>query len=140
MPNISNFASVKLPAQLVNQAKEVAQPLRRSAAGQIEYWATLGRVVEHSGLTVREACTAIEAYESSARTALEVSPTLKQLLPIRRPIRSKQSSDACWLRTLTAACKLTFAASSQITAKKLNSGKPLERRQTNFFTYLQVQT
>lgn len=77
MPAISNFASVKLPAQLVNQAKEVAQPLRRSAAGQIEYWATLGRVVEHSGLTVREACTAIEAYESSARTAREVPPTLK---------------------------------------------------------------
>ena len=65
----SNFASVKLPATLVQEAREAAQPLRRSAAGQIEYWATLGRVVEHSGLTVQEAQTAIEVYESAARKA-----------------------------------------------------------------------
>lgn len=69
MSATSNFASVKLPVELVSQAKEAAQPLRRSAAGQIEYWATLGRVVEHSGLTVQEARTAIEAYEESARSA-----------------------------------------------------------------------
>lgn len=62
----SNFASVKLPASLVRDAREAAQPLRRSAAGQIEYWATLGRVVEHSGLTVQEAQTAIEGYEAAA--------------------------------------------------------------------------
>ena len=69
MPIPSNFASVKLPLSLVEQAREAAQPLRRSAAGQIEYWATLGRVVEHSGLTVQEAQTAIEAYEAAARRA-----------------------------------------------------------------------
>ena len=69
MPTPSNFASVKLPLSLVEQAREAAQPLRRSAAGQIEYWATLGRVVEHSGLTVQEAQTAIEAYEAAARRA-----------------------------------------------------------------------
>ncbi|MES2944076.1 MAG: hypothetical protein V4772_14505 [Pseudomonadota bacterium] len=69
MATSSNFASVKLPVELVQQAKEAAQPLRRSAAGQIEYWATLGRVVEHSGLTVQEAQTAIEAYEAAARQA-----------------------------------------------------------------------
>ncbi|HYW58865.1 MAG TPA: hypothetical protein VE934_18095 [Polaromonas sp.] len=63
----SNFASVKLPATLVQEAREAAQPLRRSAAGQIEYWATLGRVVEHSGLTAQEAQTAIEGYEAAAR-------------------------------------------------------------------------
>ena len=59
------FSSVKLPAALVQQAKQAAQPLRRSTAGQIEYWATLGRVVEHSGLTVQEARTAIEGYEAA---------------------------------------------------------------------------
>ena len=63
----SPFSSVKLPAALVQQAKQAAQPLRRSVAGQIEYWATLGRVVEHSGLTVQEAQTAIEGYEAAAR-------------------------------------------------------------------------
>lgn len=67
MTTSSNFASVKLPSQLVSQAKEAAQPLRRSTAGQIEYWATLGRVVEHSGLTVQEAREAIERYEVAAK-------------------------------------------------------------------------
>ena len=70
MLSVSNFASVKLPSALVNQAKDAAQPLRRSAAGQIEYWATLGRVVEHSGLTVHEARAAIEAYEKSTHVDL----------------------------------------------------------------------
>ena len=65
----SAFTSVKLPAALVQRARDAAQPLRRSAAGQIEYWATLGQVVEHSGLTVQEAQTAIERYEAAARDA-----------------------------------------------------------------------
>ena len=69
-PSASSFASVKLPAALVQQAKQAAQPLRRSVAGQIEYWATLGRVVEHSGLTVQEARTAIEGYEAVTRSTL----------------------------------------------------------------------
>jgi hypothetical protein len=63
----TNFSSVKLSAELVHQAKQAAGPLRRSTAGQIEYWATLGRVVEHSGLTAQEARTAIEGYEAAAR-------------------------------------------------------------------------
>lgn len=63
----SNFSSVKLSADLVQQARDAAQPLRRSAAGQIEYWAMLGRVVEHSGLTVQDARLAIENYEAAGR-------------------------------------------------------------------------
>jgi ParD-like antitoxin of type II bacterial toxin-antitoxin system len=69
MTAVKNFASVKLPESLVQQARDAAQPLRRSAAGQIEYWATLGRVVEHSGLTVQEARIAIENYEAAAGKA-----------------------------------------------------------------------
>ena len=61
------FASVKLPTALVDQAREAAQPMRRSVAGQVEYWATLGRIVEHSGLTAQEAQTAIANYEATAR-------------------------------------------------------------------------
>jgi hypothetical protein len=33
----------------------------------VEYWATLGRIVEHSGLTAQEAQTAIANYEAAAR-------------------------------------------------------------------------
>jgi hypothetical protein len=69
MATAKNFASVKLPESLVQQARDAAQPLRRSAAGQIEYWVTLGRVVEHSGLTAQEARDAIENYEAAAREA-----------------------------------------------------------------------
>lgn len=65
----SAFASVKLPSALVAQAREAAQPMRRSVAGQVEYWATLGRIVEHSGLTTQEAQTAIANYEAAARRA-----------------------------------------------------------------------
>ena len=61
------FASVKLPTALVQQARDAAQPLRRSVAGQVEYWATLGRIVEHSGLTAQEARDAIEGYEAATR-------------------------------------------------------------------------
>lgn len=63
------FASVKLPSALVAQAREAAQPMRRSVAGQVEYWATLGRIVEHSGLTAQEAQNAIANYEAVARRA-----------------------------------------------------------------------
>lgn len=65
----TGFASVKLPAALVKQARDAAQPMRRSVAGQVEYWATLGRIVEHSGLTAQEAQTAIANYEAAARRA-----------------------------------------------------------------------
>ena len=68
------FASVKLPSALVTQAREAAQPMRRSVAGQVEYWATLGRIVEHSGLTAQEAQTAIAKYEAAARKARTPEP------------------------------------------------------------------
>lgn len=77
-----NFASVKLPTELVSQARQAAQPLRRSTAGQIEYWATLGRVVEHSGLTVQEARDAIERYEVAAKEAR-----------LNAPVDDSQASD-----------------------------------------------
>ena len=77
-PHPAGFSTVKLPTARVQQAREAAQPLRRSVAGQVEYWATLGRVVEHTGLTVQEARTAIEAYEAAARKA-RVASTLDAL-------------------------------------------------------------
>jgi len=70
----SAFASVKLPSALVAQAREAAQSMRRSVAGQVEYWATLGRIVEHSGLTAQEAQAAIANYEAAARRARPGTP------------------------------------------------------------------
>ena len=79
----TGFSSVKLPAAFVQQAREAAQPLRRSVAGQVEYWATLGRIVEHSGLTAREAQTAIEGYEAAAKKAREQAPDSLEALKMR---------------------------------------------------------
>jgi len=61
------FSSVKLPAALVGNARAASQPMRRSVASQIEYWATLGQIVEQHGLTVQEARIAIEQYEAAAK-------------------------------------------------------------------------
>ena len=53
------FNSVKLPSALVIEARHTAAAMRRSTAGQIEYWAMLGKAVEDGGLTAREAAQAL---------------------------------------------------------------------------------
>ncbi|XAH23535.1 hypothetical protein AAFF27_26785 [Xylophilus sp. GW821-FHT01B05] len=73
------FASVKLPGALVDKAREAAQPMRRSVASQIEYWATLGQVVEHTGLSVQEARTAIEQYERAASAQAQAPQSVDEL-------------------------------------------------------------
>lgn len=82
MPTSPNgFASVKLPTALVEQAREAAQPLRRSVAGQVEYWATLGRIVEDSGLTAQEAQAAIAQYEAALQQARAPKAAAKKAKP-----------------------------------------------------------
>lgn len=82
MPTSPNgFASVKLPTALVEQAREAAQPLRRSVAGQVEYWATLGRIVEDSGLTAQEAQAAIAQYEAALQQARAPKAAPKKTKP-----------------------------------------------------------
>ena len=63
MPDAPSFVSVKLPAALVNQAREAAQTMRRSVASQIEYWATLGKALEHAGLTTSDSHALIARQE-----------------------------------------------------------------------------
>lgn len=76
----SAFSSVKLPAALVDRARQSAQPLRRSVASQIEYWATLGQIVESTGLSVQEARAAIEAHEAAqAAQAVQALPAADAL-------------------------------------------------------------
>jgi hypothetical protein len=83
MPDPTSFVSVKLPAALVNNAREAAQTMRRSVAGQVEYWATLGRAIEHAGLTTNDSQVLIArqeraAYQVSAGNP-PVSPELEDL-------------------------------------------------------------
>ena len=77
------FASVKLPSSLVEQARQAAQPMRRSVASQIEYWATLGQIVEHTGLSVQEARAAIEQFEVTLQGRQAVAPPSIEALSAR---------------------------------------------------------
>jgi hypothetical protein len=63
---LNSFNSVKLPAPLVTQARAAALTFRRSTAGQIEYWAMLGKAVEESGITVREVQAVMEPAQDAA--------------------------------------------------------------------------
>ena len=76
------FVSVKLPAQLVKQAREAAPTMRRSVAGQVEYWATLGRALEGAGLTTADSHALIARQERAAygtHIAGGLSPELDDL-------------------------------------------------------------
>ncbi|MES2937517.1 MAG: hypothetical protein V4864_07525 [Pseudomonadota bacterium] len=83
MSDVPPFVSVKLPASLVGQAREAAQTMRRSVASQIEYWATLGRALEHAGLTTSDSQALIARQERAAYTTsppvLPTSPELDDL-------------------------------------------------------------
>lgn len=76
------FVSVKLPATLVNQAREAAQTMRRSVASQVEYWATLGRALEQAGLTTADSHALIARQERASygtTAAVGTSPELDEL-------------------------------------------------------------
>jgi Na+(H+)/acetate symporter ActP len=75
----SGFSSVKLPASLVDQARQAAQPARRSVASQIEYWATLGKALEHAGLTTADSQALIAREEQASYAARAASPELASL-------------------------------------------------------------
>lgn len=77
------FVSVKLPALLVNQARDAAQTMRRSVASQIEYWATLGRALEQAGLTTADSHALIARQERGSYgrppPPTPLSPELEEL-------------------------------------------------------------
>jgi hypothetical protein len=71
----NDFASVKLPVSLVSQAREAAQPMRRSVASQIEYWATLGKALEHAGLTTIDSHALIAREERASYSGATGTPS-----------------------------------------------------------------
>lgn len=57
----AKFASVKLGASIVDDARREANVLNRSLGGQIEHWARLGRAVERApGFTIDRVKAALE--------------------------------------------------------------------------------
>ncbi len=78
LPSTSAFSSVKLSSALVSEAKLAAQTLRRSTAGQIEYWALLGKALEDGGLTTREATNALD-FKNTPATSRSMAHALDQI-------------------------------------------------------------
>jgi len=48
MAMASNYASVKLSSEFIDEARREADLLHRSLGAQVEYWAKLGRAIEQS--------------------------------------------------------------------------------------------
>lgn len=58
----SNFASIKLSSDFINDARREAEVVHRSVGAQVEYWAKLGRALEAApGFTVEKAREALKA-------------------------------------------------------------------------------
>lgn len=87
MSTSSPFASVKLPIALVDKARDAAQPMRRSVASQIEYWATLGRALERAGLSTQDSQALIAREEGGRYTVTDASP------PAHSPALSPELDD-----------------------------------------------
>jgi Asp-tRNA(Asn)/Glu-tRNA(Gln) amidotransferase B subunit len=77
------FHSVKLPADLIDQARTAAVVFRRSTAAQIEYWAVLGQAVEESGITVKEA-KAVVAPPADAASSDQVADLIGEFVAFDR--------------------------------------------------------
>ena len=75
------FASVKFNSTFVETAREEAQLLHRSVAGQIEHWAKLGRAVESApGFTLDRVRAALEGRFSVDDLAAEDQESFFDLL------------------------------------------------------------
>ena len=95
----SPFVSVKLPAALVNQAREAAATMRRSVASQIEYWATLGKALEHAGLTTGDSQALIARQERAQYVVGEPAPLSAELDALHSHVLAVAKSGALNERT-----------------------------------------
>ena len=60
-------SAVKLSDEIVKDARREAKLMKRSIAGQVEYWANLGRTIESSGLFSVEQVRAVLNGEGSVQ-------------------------------------------------------------------------
>ena len=93
-----NFASVKLKADLVDDARKEAELFNRSLGGQIEHWARLGRALEGApGMPVER-----------VRETLEGRVKLKDLTFVEQEAFLDQLHE--WVKNPTAEEVAAYAA------------------------------
>ena len=68
--------AVRIPTPLANQAKMRALAMHRSVAGQVEYWAKMGKILEENPdlpfQFVQDILVGLEECESGAFTPYEI--------------------------------------------------------------------
>jgi hypothetical protein len=119
MSDVPPFVSVKLPATLVNHAREAAHTMRRSVASQIEYWATLGKALEHAGLTTGDSQALIARQERAQYELREPSKLSPELDALHNHVVAVAKSGALNERT-----RIEVEASRSKAAKALKPAKP----------------
>ena len=119
MSDAPPFVSVKLPASLVNQAREAAQTMRRSVASQIEYWATLGNALERAGLTTSDSHALIARQE---RAAYQVTP------PPPPPVSPELEELQAHVLALAKSGALSERAQQAVSANKTKAGRGKPRK------------
>jgi hypothetical protein len=117
------FVSVKLPAALVNQAREAAATMRRSVASQIEYWATLGKALEHAGLTTGDSQALIARQERAQYVVSEPAPLSAELDALHGHVLAVAKSGALNERT-----RAVFAGTPVKPEKAAKPGKSRKTR------------
>jgi ParD-like antitoxin of type II bacterial toxin-antitoxin system len=65
--------SIRISAELFEQAQRQGEVLSRSAAQQVEHWARLGTALEQSGLSVGELVEVLRGGDKAARRGSEHS-------------------------------------------------------------------
>ena len=119
MSDTPPFVSVKLPAALVNHAREAAQTMRRSVASQIEYWATLGKALEHAGLTTGDSQALIARQERAHYAVAGPAPLSPELEALHGHVLAVAKSGALNERT-----RAVVEAKRGKPAKPAKPGKP----------------
>ena len=72
-------SAVKLSDEIVKDARREAKLMKRSIAGQVEYWAQLGRTIESSGLFSVEQVRAVLSGEGSVQNLTPAEDAIERL-------------------------------------------------------------
>jgi len=120
------FVSVKLPAALVNQAREAAHTMRRSVASQIEYWATLGKALEHAGLTTGDSQALIARQERAGYAVGVPAPLSPELDALHGHVLALAKSGVLNERT-----RVIVASDEAKAAKPIKATRPGKSRKAD---------
>jgi hypothetical protein len=93
LPHTMSSNSLRISAELFEQAQSQGEVLSRSAAQQLEHWARLGLAVEHSGLSVT-ALVALLRGEVTDPTTTESSLRAHKRQQQARDIAAVESGEA----------------------------------------------